>query len=409
MITGYSDTFGRTVANGLGSASSGQTYTLSGTATQFSVAPNTASIAISAAGNPMGLADLQSSNVDITGQVALGAIPATNLATVGFAAKASSAANLYAGSMMVATGGAVSLRFSKIVASGLVTLSTTAVTGLTYVANTVYNLRYQIYWSRLLQVNVMSLKLWAVGAAQPGGWMATLATDAAFTDYTSGTQVGLYARDESTVLGTITAKFQNVAAMSYNLPVPAGADPMCADPAFTYPKQTALQSLASAADTAMASLDPLTSLAGLFPRVRVSNTSVVQVNQFAFAATFGSTEFNVGTPTNLGYNNTSIYLPVGIWLVAFEVQLSSPSANSLFLGITGGPSLDRLDAYMRPWPSQSGDRGVSGTGHISALTYSTDPTTPVQVGIEIFPTNTATTITIQYMALSAIKISDYFV
>src|SRR5580692_9941807 len=106
-VTGYSDNFNRTVANGFGTSSDGHVYTLSGTATQFSVAagtPGTASIAISAAGNPMALVDLQTQNVDITGQVALGAIPATNLATVGFAVKGNTAANVYIGSLMVATG-----------------------------------------------------------------------------------------------------------------------------------------------------------------------------------------------------------------------------------------------------------------------------------------------------------------
>jgi hypothetical protein len=401
--TGYSDTFNRTVASGLGSATSGQAYTLFGVASQFSVAPSTASIAISSAGDKMGYIDLQTQSLDITGQVALGAIPATNLATVGFVSKLSTTANYYNATMMVATGGAISLRFSKVVSGGLVTIATVA-TGLTYVANTFYNLRYQIYWSNALQTNVMSSMLWVVGSTPPTGWMAT-AQDNALTNFTSGTQVGIMSRDESTVLGTITSKHQAVVARSYNLPMPATTDPMCYDPAFPYPMQTALESLADATDAVMATIDPLTSLAGLFPRVRVSG-SMTQVNQTAFAASFSATEFNVGTPTNLAYNPLSIYLPVGIWLVTFEVRLTSPSANSLSLqifGITNG-----LTTYMRPWPTQTNDLGVNGTGHVSTLTYSTDPTTPAQVSVEIFPTNTATTETISYMALSAIKISDYF-
>ena len=224
--TGYADSFGRTVSNGLGAATSGQTYTLSGVATQFSVAPNTASIAIATSGDKIGFVDRQTSDIDITAQVALSAIPATNLATAGLVAKLTNSSNYYYASMMVATGGAVSIRFSKVVAGGLVTLSTTLVTGVTYVANTFYNLRYSIVWSRALQTNVMSAMLWVVGSNPPGGWMAT-STDAAFTDYTSGTQAGIIARDESSVVGTITAKFQNVVARTYSLPVPAASDPMC--------------------------------------------------------------------------------------------------------------------------------------------------------------------------------------
>jgi len=405
VTTGYSDTFNRTVSNGLGSATSGQAYTLNGAATQFSVAPSTAQIAIASAGEKFGFVDLQSSNVDIVGQVALGAIPATNLATAGFAAKLSNASNYYVGSMMVAAGGAVSLRFSKVVGGGLTTIATVA-TGLTYVANTFYNLRYSIYWSRPLQTNVMSLKLWASGA-EPGGWMAT-STDAAFTDYTSGTQVGIHGRDESTVLGTITTKYQSVSVRSYSLPMPATTDPMCYDPSIVFPRQTALQSLAQAADTAMATIDPLTSLAALFPRVRISNSNL-SINTALFPPlTYSATEFNVGTPTNLGYNNTSIYLPVGIWLLTFEIQLAEAPSNYIGLLFFGGPISGQLETDMRSNAAQANDQGVGGTGHLSALTYCTDPTTPVQISVSFFAANTATTYTVKYMALSAIKVSDYF-
>lgn len=410
--TGFTDTFNRTVANGLGSASSGQAYTLNGVATQFSVAPGppgTASIAISSGGEKFGFADLRTQNVDITGQVALGAIPATNLATAGFTAKQLDANNYYVGSMMVATGGAVSLRFSKVQGGALTTLGTTLVTGLTYVANTFYNLRFSIAWSRPLQTNVMFLKLWAVGAAEPGGWMATNA-EATFTDYTAGTNVGIHGRDESTVVGTITTKYRAVSVRSYSLPMPATTDPMCYDPAFTFPKQTALESLADAADAAMATIDPLTSLAGLFPRVRVSNSNVPIVTATAPAlVTYNATEFNIGTPTNLGYDNSSLYLPTGVWLVAFELLLAEAASNYLTVAFGGtGPIIGDPGINARSNPSQANDQGVGGTAHLTALTYSTDPTTPIQFNVALFWNNLATTYTIKYMALSAIKISDYF-
>lgn len=407
--TGWSDSFGRTVSNGFGTATSGQAYSLLGTATQFSVAPNTASIAISAAGDNIGYIDMQTQSLDVTGQVALSAVPASNLATVGFTAKiTSNLLNWFNGTMMVATGGAVSLRFSKLVAGSLVTISTTAVAGLTYVANTFYNLRYQIYWSQVLQTNVMSLKLWAVGTTEPGGWMAT-ATDASLTQYTSGTQVGLHGRDESSVLGTITTKHRSVVARSFNLPMPAATDPMCYDPAVTYPKQTVLQSLAAATDAAMATMDPLTSLAGLFPRVRVSNSNF----QFSTAPvtivpTYAATEFNIGTPTNLSLDAASLRLGVGIWLITFEIQLKEAASDSLLVALNG-PSLSAdLDVQMRSNAVQSNDLGVGGCAHVSALGYWSNPSVNAVVNVTLFPNNVATTYTATYMALSAIKISDYF-
>lgn len=406
MATGWSDTFNRTVAGGLGVATSGQTYTLGGVASQFSVTPSAASIAVATAGDKIGYIDLQSQAADISVQVSMNAIPATNLATVGLIGKLSTTANYYSGTMMVATGGAISLRFSKTIASGLSTISTTA-TGLTYVANTVYNLRYQIYWSKALQTNVMSLKLWVSGNPEPGGWMA-VANDASLTEFTSGTQFGILGRDESSVLGTITTKHQALVTRSYSLPVPATADPMCADPAIAFPKQTALKSLADATDAVMATFDPLASIANLFPRVRVSN-SLLSLNTAGFPPlVYSSTEFNIGTDTNLGFDSQAVYLPVGIWLVTFEIQLAEAGANSMQIGFFGtGPAVGEPDIYMRSNPVQLNDLGVGGCGHMSALTYSTDPTTPIRVAV-LFSTSLSTTYTVNYMALSAIKISDYF-
>ena len=407
MITGYSDTFGRTVSNGLGSATSGQAYTLFGAAAQFSVAPSVATIAPSSSGDKFGYVDLLTTDVDISGQVALTAIPATNLATVGFVAKLSSTANYFVGSMMVATGGAMSLRFSKVIGGGLITISTVA-TGLTYVANTFYNLRFAIRWSQALQTNVLQLKIWAVGGTPPGGWLAT-AFDASLTQYTSGTNVGIHTRDESTVVGSVAAKIQNVAVLSYSLPIPATTDPGCYDPAIAYPRQTAVESLADAADAAMTTLDPLVSLAGLFPRARVSVTSLgLPTNVGTMNMPWAATEFNVNTPTNLAYDNVNLYLPAGIWAVGAEVQLGQAPSDYIWLTLQDLGSLGSQTAYMRSNPAQPTDFGVGGCGHISKLVISSDSTTPVKVSLGLLFNNVATTYTCVYAALTAIKISDYF-
>lgn len=408
VATGYSDTFNRTVSNGLGTATSGQAYTLSGTATQFSVAPSAASIAISATGDNIGYVDLQTLNVDLTVQVALSALPATNQSLAGLIAKLADANNYYGVAMMVSSAGAVSLRFFKRVAGTLTTISTTLITGLTYVANTFYSLRLSAYWSQPLQTNVLSAKLWLTTATQPGGWQAT-AQDAGLTSYTAGTRVGIIGRDEAAAVGSVTAKFQSLATTSYNLPMPAGTDPMCYDPAVTYPRQTALQSLAAAADTAMAALDPVATLAASYPRVRVSNSNVaVNTSAFFVTLTYSTTEFNVGTSTNLSYDNTAIYLPTGIWLITFEIQLAEAPSDYINVFFQGGSLYAQIDITMRSNAAQSNDQGVGGCGHASALTVSTDPTRPIVFQAVFEANNSATTYNITYMALTAIKISDYF-
>ncbi|HWO60947.1 MAG TPA: hypothetical protein VNO31_13040 [Umezawaea sp.] len=403
ITTGYTDTFGRTVAGGLGTATSGQVYSINASASQFSVAPNVATIAMNAAGNFYGYIDNLTQDVDITGQVALTAIPATNLATVGFVAKWASTSNYYIGTMMVATGGAISLRFSKVIGGGLSTIATIS-TGLTYVANTFYNLRFSARWSQALQTNVLQLKLWALNTDQPGGWMA-VTTDSGLTNYTAGTSVGFLGRDESTVSGSVSAKIQNVATMSNHLPIPATTDPMCNDPAITYPDQTALESLADAVDTAMTALDPLVALAGLFPRVRISSTNQQITNSSAFLPPFQAVEFNVGTPTDLGLDATSIYLGVGIWMVTYELALSPAASDWLWAQINGPANANIVS--MRSNPAHTG-ADAGGTVHLTAPVIVTDPTTPTRCSIALTLNNTAATYVATYMALSAIKISDYF-
>jgi hypothetical protein len=402
--TGYADTFGRTVASGLGTATSGQTYTLFGTASQFSVAPNTATIAPSTGGDKFGYIDNLTSDVDITAQVALTAIPATNLATIGFISKLSSISNYYNGTMMVATGGAMSLRFSKVVSGGLTTINTVS-TGLTYVANAVYNLRYRNFWSQVLQTNVMQIKIWAAGTTPPGGWGAT-SFDNSLPFYVAGTNVGIMTRDESTVVGSVSGKIQNVATMTYSLPVPATTDPMCYDPAFAYPKQEAVESLADAVDTAVAGLDVSSALAASYPRVRISATSLTITSANANLPPFSAVEFNLGTTTDLGLDSTSIYLGVGIWMVTYELQLNPAASDWLWAQINGPANANIVT--MRSNPSHTNDNGAGGTVHISAPVIVTDPTTPQRCSITLTPNNSTATYVATYMALSAIKISDYF-
>ena len=409
LTTGYTDGFNRTVSNGLGAADSGQAYTLVGAASQFSTSAGTATIAIASSGDKIGYVDTQTQNVDVSGQVAFTAIPATNLTTAGFAVRLSSSSNYYVGSLLVATGGALSIRLSKVTSGTLFTLSTVSL-GVTYTANTFYNLRYSVVWSQATQTNVMSLKAWAVGTTQPGGWQAQI-TDASvnLNQYAGGTSVGIHARDEATTPGSVSTKYRSVATLSYHLPMPASTDTACADPSVTYPKQTALQSLASAADAVMVGIDPLVTTAGNYPRVRVSNTGfVITTSQIFITPTFATTEYNVGTSTNLGYDATGIYLPVGMWMVQFEIQMANAAAAAMAVTINGGPLIGQQQFDMRSNASQSNDNGVGGTGHISTLTYVTDPTTPMKYYLTFAPSNTSTTYTVKYMALSAIKVSDYF-
>ena len=406
--TGYIDAFNRTVVGGIGTADTGQAYTTNGSAT-YGVSPVTASITLTSAGSKTAYVDAQTIDADITGLVALSAVPATNQAFVGFAVKMSGAASsYYSAALMVATGGAISLRISKTISGTLTTLNTTSLASLgTYTAGAYFNLRFQAFWSNTLQANVLQARVWANGGTQPGGWQTSI-TDNSITQYNSGTQVGLWARDEQTAVGSVIATFRGVSTASYHLPMPALTDPMCNDPAIVYPDQTALQSLAAAADPIVHAFDPGALLAANYPRVRVSasNVSVPQSNPFI---TFDTTEFNIGTPTNLSYDNQALYLPSGIWLVTFEIELKEAASTVIQISSTGsgGPFAGTVLVDMRsnPTHNNSGQRG--GTGHVSALTYSFDPVNAVRYSFTLSPA-TGLQYSAWYMAMSAYKISDFF-
>lgn len=398
--TGYYDFWDRNLTGTWGTADSGQTYTLNGVASQF-YTDGYGGIKIASAGEKYGYIDLQTSDVDITAAIAMNQAPVTNLVTAGYVAKLVNTSNYYVGSIMVQPGGAISLRFSKVIAGGLTTITTVA-TGLTMSPFTDMNFRFVIYWSEPLQTNVLLSKVWLTGG-EPGGWMAG-AFDASLTKYTAGTKVGFHGRDESSVVGVQEVYTNNTQVRSYGFEMPGVNDPMCYDPAVSFPKQTVVQTLAEQVDAAMTTIDPLVTLAGLFPRVRVSNTNVAMTS----APVFSATEFNVGTPTNLGYDSQGIYLGVGIWMVMFELHLNVAASDYILVSFGENDSSvsGQVFADMRSNPSHTGDNGIGGTIHISKMAVVTDPVTPAKFSIGFSPN--AGSYTASYMALSAIKISDYF-
>jgi len=409
MITGYNDTFQRTVSGGLGTATSGQVYsTAAGAGAISNVSAGVASIGpASAANNYIGYVDRQTADIDISGQVALSALPSSNNAFVGLTAKQTSNQNYYIGWMMVAaTTGILQLRVSKVIGGSLTTLNTTAVSGLgTYSPGTYFNLRFQCYWSNLLQANVLNLKIWAVGGTEPGGWLISI-TDSSITQYASGTAAGIVVRDEATV-PSVTGRFQNIATKTYGLPVPATTDPMCYDPSVAYPDQTSLQSLAVAADAQLVALDPTASLAALYPRVRVSANNLSYNTNNQSVITWDTTEFNIVTPTNLSYDNTGIYLGPGLWILTAEYRLNTAGFNSLYMYFNGGASYGQWQTSAHSNAAQ-GTTGVGGTGHLSSITAGGTTASPNQYSVSFGSFVAQGTYTVQYAALSAIKISDSF-
>lgn len=396
--TGYTDTFGRTVSNGLGAATSGQTYVINGTASDFAVAPNIGSITAStSASDRTGVVNLLTTDVDITGQVAVSALPGTNTISVGFAMKYIDASNFYSARLVVTTAGAASLQIAKKVAGVITSLASVTLTGVTIVAGTFYNVRVNATWSQTLQTNVLQAKFWTTTATEPGGWIAVV-QDAALVN---GTSQGLFARNDATVTGSV-ARFQNVSSRSYHLPYPATTDQMCFDPAVTYPRQTVVQSLAAAMDAAAATANADATRAGLMPRVRISISNYVQsAANNGVVIPFTTLEFNTGTLTDLSLDPTKINLPSGVWVVTGEIRTAEQASDNAFFQVTSV-----ANARIRSNPAQSNDQGVGGTGHVAGIM---DVGTGSVSGYSMSAFwASGVAYTIVYAALTAIKISDDF-
>lgn len=403
LLTGYRDGFGRTVApGGLGTADSGQTYTLRLTAGDFSVNGLQAVIApTSLTQDYAGVVDLKTSDVNVTAQVAVSALPASGTIQIGLVGKWIDTNNYYRASIVITTAGAVTAQISKRVAG---TLSNITLTGsapaITVAANTFYGMRFAVVYDWVAQTNRFYMKLWS--GNEPYGWNVT-ATDSSIT---GGTFAGLFGRNDSASTG-ISFLFETASTASEQLPFPATSDPMCYDPAVLYPRQTVVQSLAAAVDSYMgATVDPDAARAQAMPRVRVSAGPYSQLNEILQPVPFTTVEYNVGTATDLSTDATAIYLSSGMWILTAEIVVpaSSIMTDGTLNFQTENTSvtfkIDNYAGFGTDFPA------IGAAEQVSVLTMSSGSFTEALS----FVTNASDnqTLAFTYLALSAVKISDNF-
>lgn len=191
--TVVSDAFGRSASNGWGTADSGQAYTVVGTAGNYAVTTSPsghATISPSATGSDRLATVVAGSGADWCGSidVSAAALPASGTNQLGATVRYTDSSNHYLFLIEVASSGATTLRISKRV-GGSLTVLTSVLTAITFVADTRYTIKWELVGSDL------RAKVWATATQEPGAWALTT-TDSALT---TGTRVGGFGRNDTAV------------------------------------------------------------------------------------------------------------------------------------------------------------------------------------------------------------------
>ncbi|MBG0738333.1 PKD domain-containing protein [Paeniglutamicibacter antarcticus] len=165
------DTFGRTVANGFGTAEKGGAWSLNGSASLFAVADGSGTITPNRGAGPSAYLDsVAAVGTDSRVSVSLDKIPAGSGAYVWLAGRSVGASGTYLAKANVTSSGAVRLDVSRKVGGTETSLNGQIVPGLQYVAGT--QLRIRLLVSGTAPTTI-SAKIWKADGAEPAGWQAS--------------------------------------------------------------------------------------------------------------------------------------------------------------------------------------------------------------------------------------------
>jgi PKD repeat protein len=195
LTTYASDTFGRTVSNGWGSANTGGAYTLEGTAANFSVGGGVGSLVLPSTGATRAvlLAGVSARDVDVTFRVRSDKT-ASGGAQYVYAVARRNGNNAYRPKIILNTNGSVAVHSGVLLNNSESSVAPAIIVpGLTHGANTFIWVRAQLSGSSPTTIRV---KAWADGQAEPSGWHFTATNSAAAVQ--SAGSVGLRAYMSST-------------------------------------------------------------------------------------------------------------------------------------------------------------------------------------------------------------------
>ncbi|HEX3815633.1 MAG TPA: PKD domain-containing protein [Mycobacteriales bacterium] len=218
-----SDTFGRTVANGWGSADSGGVWTPSGTATNFAVNGGAGKITMGSAGAGPSEYLNSVSTTDTDLQVAFSA----NKASTGngtyfyFIGRKIASVGDYRAKVRILSNGTVGIAISKFIGSTeTATVPEKIVPGLTYTAGQVLQLRFDATGT---SPTTLGAKVWASGTTEPTGWQISATDATASLQVAGGVGLAVYLSGSSTS-APVVGSFQNLkVSLASTLPPAAAA------------------------------------------------------------------------------------------------------------------------------------------------------------------------------------------
>jgi PKD repeat protein len=182
------DDFGRTVATGWGTADRGGNWTIPTGASRYSVGGGVGKVNLTAgAGTAATLSLVSATDAETKVSASMDKASTGGGQYVSVIGRSVSGAGDYRAKVRVLAGGAVSLSLVKMIGTTETTLTSTTVSGLTYVAGETLNIRMQVTGT---SPTSLKAKVWKSTAAEPASWTLT-ATDSASELQTAGS-AGLY-------------------------------------------------------------------------------------------------------------------------------------------------------------------------------------------------------------------------
>ncbi|WP_229669865.1 PKD domain-containing protein [Microlunatus endophyticus] len=188
------DSFGRTSASGWGSADVGGAWTLTGSASQFTVAGGKGTISLTKAGSGPGaqLKSVSAQDVDMSTDVSLDKVPNGGGLSFYIAARNTSAGSVKAVLAYKSTG-AVVLQLVRTVNGADTVLGQSTVSGVT--ATDTVRVRLSAVGSG---PTVLSAKAWVASATEPSAWMVTANDSNSATQGAGSVVVGTYLSGSAT-------------------------------------------------------------------------------------------------------------------------------------------------------------------------------------------------------------------
>ena len=241
------DDFGRTVANGFGSAGTGGTWSASGGAR--SVSDGVGHLQVNSAGGSSAVWLNSATGTDVALQVdlSLAAAP-TGAGTYVYVVGRRTAGGHYRGVVRFLADGTVRLGLARVVSNVETTLRTVVLPG-TYTPGTVLQVRLDLAGSGTTALNA---KAWAAGTAEPAGWQVSATDSSASLQAPGGVGVTVYVSGSATAvpvrvdLDNLWAGPTGTAPSGQPTPPPANVAPVAPVASF----EAAVSGLAVAVDGA---------------------------------------------------------------------------------------------------------------------------------------------------------------